>query len=413
MADPGTEHTRNGSLRLGMLTGCVAPYKAPVYRGLAEIPGVDFTAIFASSAGVRSSDLGYSQNIAWDADLLSGYRSVFLRNADRFPALGTSYWSVRNVDIVTRLARSRFDVLWLDGYNSLTYSLAILTQMLLGRDVLFREEQTMLHPRRLHVTLAKEIALRSLFRGRHALYISTENRRWFEHYGVSRDRLWSAPYSVDNAFFQAEAQRLRARRAELREQFGIGPHAGPVVLSVGRLIDKKQPEFTLEVFRRLRARHRCALLFAGSGPLEERLREIVARDQVPDVHFAGFLNQTEVSQAYACADVFALLSREHETFGVVVAEAMNFALPAIVTDKVGCHADLVLQEHNGFVVSVDDPAPAVAALERLVGDADLRARMGRASRDRIDDWTPQRTIAGVIDACRALGHESTATAPAR
>ena len=405
VAAGGTSRASGRPLRLGMLTGCAVPYKAPVYRGLAETAGLDFTAIFASRAGIRPSDLGYSQNVAWDADLLAGYRSIFLRGGDKSPALGSSYWSVRDPDIVSVLARARFDVLWLDGYNSLTYSLAIFTQTMLRRPLLFREEQTLLHPRPLGVTLAKEVALRALLRGRHALYISTENRRWFEHYGVAPERLWSAPYSVDNAFFQSEAQRLRSRRAALREYFGIDPDAGPVILSVGRLIEKKQPEFALEVFRRLRAKHRCAMLFVGSGPLEEPLRNIVAQHHVPDVHFAGFLNQTEVSQAYACADVFTLLSREHETFGVVVAEAMNFGLPVVVTDKVGCHADLVLREHNGFVVSVVEPESAVEALERLVGDAALRARMGRASRERVDDWTPRRTIAGIIDACRAVAGE--------
>lgn len=402
MAGPNTSQANEGSLRLGMLTGCAVPYKAPVYRGLAATPSLDFTAIFASSAGVRASDLGYAQDIAWDSALLAGYKSVFLRNADRSPALGESYWSVRNPDVAAVLTRSRFDVLWLDGYNSLTYSLAILTQKLLRRKLLFREEQTMLHPRRLSVTLAKEIALRNLFRGHHALYISTENRRWFEHYGVPRERLWPAPYSVDNSFFQGEAQRLRFRRAELREYFGIAPDAGPVVLSVGRLVEKKQPDFTLEVFRRLRRQRQCAMLFVGSGPVEQRLRATVDRHQVPDVHFAGFLNQSEVSQAYACADVFALLSRENETFGVVVAEAMNFGLPVVVTEKVGCHTDLVLREHNGYVVSVDDPESAVAALTRLIADAPLRARMGAASLAQIDEWSPQRTIEGILQACRAV-----------
>ena len=393
---------RDRPLRLGMLTGCPVPYKAPVYRALAEMPDVDFTAIFASSAGVRPYDTGYARDVAWDADLLGGYRSVFLHDADRSPPLGESFWSVRNPDIVALLARARFDVLWLDGYNSLTYQLAIATQTLLRRKVLFREEQTMLHPRSLGVTITKEIALRVLLRGRHALYISSENRRWFEHYGVPPARLWPAPYTVDNSFFQARAEDLRPRRAEMRERFGIAPEAGPVVLSVGRLVEKKQPDFTLDVFTRLRSKQRCAMLFAGSGPLEERLRDAVKRHAVPDVHFTGFLNQTEVSQAYACADIFVLLSREHETFGIVVAEAMNFGLPVVVTEKVGCHADLVLREHNGFVVSVDDPADAVAALERLVADPETRERMGRSSRAQIDEWSPQRTVDGILRACRAI-----------
>ncbi len=390
------------TIRLGMLAGCPVPYKAPAYRGLAEAPGVDFTAIFASSAGVRPYDSGFARAVSWDTDPLGGYRSVFLRGADRWPPLGRSFWSVRDPDIVAVLARSRFDVLWLDGYNSVTYVLAALTQSLLRGKLLFREEQTLLHPRPLGATIAKEVCLRALLRGRDAMYISTENRRWFEHYGVPAYRLWAAPYTVDNAFFQDHAARLDSRRLALRARFGIAPDAGPVILSVSRLIAKKQPDFTLEAFRHLRARHRCALLFVGSGPMEEELRATVERARVPDVHFAGFLNQGDLPEAYACADVFTLLSREHETFGVVVAEAMNFGLPVVVTEKVGCHADLVLDGYNGYVVSVADARGAGEALGRVVGDAERRARMGRASRRLIDRWTPRETVAGVLAACHAV-----------
>lgn len=402
MIGPEGAPPADATIRLGMLTGCAVPYKAPVYRGLAATRGVDFTAIFASSAGVRAFDSGYGQDITWDVDLLAGYRSVFLQGADSAPALGTSFWSVRSTDIVGLLVRSRFDVLWLDGYNSATYALAIATQTLLGGKLLLREEQTMLHPRSLPVTLAKEVALRALLRGRHALYISTENRRWFEHYGVPSHRLWPAPYTVDNDFFRAQAQRLRPQRQRLRERFGIAGDAGPVVLSVGRLVEKKQPLHTLEVFRRLRRRQRCAMLFVGSGPLERELRAAVERRAVPDVHFAGFLNQTEVSAAYACADVFTLLSREHETFGVVVAEAMNFGLPVVLSEKVGCHADLVTHGHNGYVVSVDDPDAAATALSGIIGDPGTCDRMGQASLQRVGEWSPQATVAGILNACRAV-----------
>ena len=137
------------------------------------------------------------------------------------------------------------------------------------------------------------------------------------------------------------------------------------------------------------------------------MRGAVERDRIPDVHFTGFLNQSEIASAYVCGDVFALLSREHETFGLVVPEAMNFELPIVVSDKVGCHADLVSHGLNGYVVSHRDPDAAAAALGRLVTDIDLRRRMGEQSRARIDEWTPEHTVQGVL---AAVGHAMGATA---
>jgi len=395
-----TQRRSETPLRVGMLTGSPVPYKIQLYRALANEPEIEFTAIFASSGNVRPIDLAFAGEHAWDVDLLGGYRSIFLARADKSPGLGPSTWSVRDPDVVRVLARERFDVLWMEGYNSVCYMLAAATQSMLGGRVIIRDDQTLLHPRSLPVTFVKEVALRRLFRNRHVLYASSENRRWFEHYGVPPERLFAAPHTVDNECLQSEAARLRPQRAALRERFGIGAHDGPVVLTASRLVEKKQPLFLLEAFRRLRRRQRCALLIAGSGPLEGEMRAVVDRDAIEDVHFAGFLNQSELPQAYACADAFTLLSREHETFGLVVPEAMNFELPIVVSDKVGCHPDLVSRDLNGYVVPASDPDAAAAALERLVADPALRQRMGTASLDRVGEWTPRRTVQGILAAVK-------------
>jgi glycosyltransferase involved in cell wall biosynthesis len=388
-------------IRLGMLAGSPVPYKLPLYRRLEHDPRVDFTAIFSSSAGIRPHDDSFLRGITWDLDVRAGYRNVFLRGADRSPALGTSFWSVHDPDILRVLRRERFDVLWLEGYNSATHLMAAAGQLMLGSEIVFREEQTTLHPRSLLRTIFKEASLRTLFRNRYAMYISTENRRWFEHYGVAPDRLFSAPYSVDNDFFQAEAQRLRPLKPRLRREFGVEDDAGPVVLTVCRLVEKKQPLFLLEAFRRVRAVRRCSLVVAGAGPLEGAMRAEVESAGISDVHFAGFLNQGDVSRAYACADVFALLSRQNETFGVVVPEAMNFGLPLVLSDKVGCAADLVGRGFNGDVVAADDLDGAVEAIARIIDDEALRARMGQGSEELIQRWTPERTAEGVIGAALA------------
>ena len=178
-----------------------------------------------------------------------------------------------------------------------------------------------------------------------------------------------------------------------------------VIATVSRLIAKKQPLFVLEAFRRARERIRCVLLVVGSGPLEQRLRDQVRLQRIPDVVFAGFLNRSEVARAYAAADVFTLLSAEKETFGLVVNEALNFGLPAVVSDRVGCAPDLVSTGANGYVVSSRDPDEAARAFERLAGDAGLRARIGAASRERIDGWDVERSAVGILRAAAVAAPE--------
>lgn len=392
---------QRGPIRLALLIGTPVPVKVPLYRQLDQEPALDFTVIYASAEGVSTFDFGHGPGVRWDTDLTSGYRSRYLRRASVTPGLGDHVWSVRNADVASEVLRGRFDVLALGGYTSLTYLLGAATQRAMNRPVLFREEQTLLEPRPLLTAMVKEIALRLLFRQGSAVYSSTENRRWFEHYGMPEERMFSAPYAVDNEQLQAAAQRLASERGRLRRSFGIDHDGGPVILTVGRLVHKKQPQFLLEAFRRVRERMRCTLLIAGSGELEGQLREHVERDGIPDVKLAGFVNRSRIAEAYAAADVFALLSRAHETFGLAVPEAMNFSLPIVVSQKVGCAPDLVANGLNGFVVSPSNAEYAAQVLRQLVANAPLRRAMGEASLRRLASWSLRDEVDGFLRAVAA------------
>jgi glycosyltransferase involved in cell wall biosynthesis len=95
-----------------------------------------------------------------------------------------------------------------------------------------------------------------------------------------------------------------------------------------------------------------------------------------------------------------LPSRLHETWGLVVNEAMNFALPVVVSDKVGCAPDLVQDGENGFVVAAGQAEALAAAVRKLVESPDLRRTMGGRSRERIDRWHYGLAADGIVQACQ-------------
>lgn len=388
-------------LRVALLAPSPIPFKVPLYRRIAAAPDIDLTVMYACSMGVTPATAGYSEEIVWDAPLLEGYHAEFLSDADRTAPVGASITELVNPEVIPWLWRQRFDVLWSEGYSWVTNQMAILTQRACRMGVVLRDEQTLLHPRGLAKTVVKEVAVRSLFAAIDAaVYISAENRRWLEHYGLPPERLFDCPYGPDSEYFTAEARRLEDQREPLRERFGFGPQDGPIIVSVARLAPAKQPKVLIEAFRRVREHHRCGLLLVGSGPLEEELRGLVAREGIPDVRFTGFVNQSEIPGAYAAADVFALLSAYGETFGVAVAEAMHFGLPLVLSDKVGSAADLLGDGGNGFVVARDNVEAAARALETLVVDTDLRRRFGRTSAERVAQRAVDRAAAGALAAIR-------------
>ncbi len=400
-------------IQVALFAPSPVPFKIPLYRRIAAADDVDLTVIYACSMGVRPATAGYSDSVVWDTALLDGYRSEFLSDADRTAPVATSITELASPEIIPRLVRGRFDVLWSEGYSWISNQFAILTQRARRMGVVMRDEQTLLHPRGLFKTLVKEVMVRSLFSALDAaVYISKENRRWLEHYGLPAERLFPCPYGPDTDLFTTEAARLRPQRESLRERFGVDPDAGPIILSVSRLAEAKQPAMLLEAFRRVRAEHRCALVVVGSGPLEDELRALAERDQIPDVHLTGFLNQSEVTSAYAAADVFALLSGWGETFGVAVAEAMHFGLPLVLSDKVGSAPDLVGDGGNGFVVPRDDIDAATRALKALVADADMRERFGEASARRVAARGVDVAATGSLAAIRYAAERASRRRPA-
>ena len=142
------------------------------------------------------------------------------------------------------------------------------------------------------------------------------------------------------------------------------PADPPGVLFVGRLSPEKG------ILELVQAADGMELVVAGDGPL---------RDRVPGAR--GFVPHHELGPLYERAAVVAVPSRR-EGFGVACLEAMAHARP-VVASAVGGLLDLVVDEETGLLVPPRDVPALRAALERLLGDAELRKRLGAAARERV------------------------------
>src|SRR5437588_3274656 len=109
-----------------------------------------------------------------------------------------------------------------------------------------------------------------------------------------------------------------------------------IVLFLGRIHYKKQPEVAIEGFHRAcKERKDAHLVIAGKGhpTYVERLMELIRRLDLKDrVTFTGMLNGDEVTAAYRAASVFVLPSWQ-ENFGLSVVEAMAAGCPVVVSDR--------------------------------------------------------------------------------
>jgi phosphatidylinositol alpha-1,6-mannosyltransferase len=176
--------------------------------------------------------------------------------------------------------------------------------------------------------------------------------------------------------------RDAATRAATRTRFGFDAHA-PLVLGVSRLVPRKGFDVLLDAVAGLDG---VQLAIAGTGRDEARLARRAAR-LGGRARLLGRVPDAELPDLYASADVFAMLCRdrwaglEAEGFGIVFLEAAACGVPA-VAGRSGGADEAVVDGVTGVVVEPRDVAAVRAALDRLLGDEVLRARLGAAARRR-------------------------------
>ncbi|HET7759765.1 MAG TPA: glycosyltransferase, partial [Gaiellaceae bacterium] len=163
----------------------------------------------------------------------------------------------------------------------------------------------------------------------------------------------------------ANEVRVIPSAVELPERVGE-PAEPPEVLFVGRLSPEKG------ILELVQASDGIPLTVAGDGPL---------RDRVPGA--LGFVPHHALPPLYERAAVVAVPSHR-EGFGVACAEAMAYARP-VVASAVGGLLDLVVDGETGVLVPPSDVPALREALERLLGDPDLRRRLGEAGRTRVQE----------------------------
>jgi glycosyltransferase involved in cell wall biosynthesis len=153
------------------------------------------------------------------------------------------------------------------------------------------------------------------------------------------------------------------------------PEGAPAALALSRLHEKKGLDTLLEAAARL---PQLYVWIAGEGPLEAELKALAARLGIEDrVRFLGWRNDR--GALLAACDVVAFPSR-YEPFGTVTVDAWAAGRPLVAADAVG-PAAYVRDGENGLLVPKDDVEALAGALQRVITDKTLAARLvagGRA-----------------------------------
>jgi glycosyltransferase involved in cell wall biosynthesis len=390
--------------RLAAVVSHPIQYQAPLLRALAQRGDLDLTVLFLSDHGVRPThDTGFGRTVRFDVPLTEGFAHRFVPNVAPRPSVARPLGLV-NPGLWRELRSGRFDAVWVHGYAHASDWLAFAAARAAGVPYLVRGESTLeagtTSPAR---RALKRALLSPLVRGAAGLLcVGVLNRRFWEAHGARPDQLFEAPYGVDNAAFARGAAEARdtGLAASHRRALGAGPD-DVVLLFVGKLVDRKAPLDLVQAVSAMGAEgRRCVVAFVGDGERRGAVEEALLASGVRG-RVVGFANQSALAGWYAAADLLVLPSLR-ETWGLVVNEAMAAGLPVVVSDRVGCRADLVEDRGTGAVHRAGDPHDLARALAPLVADATARAEAARRARERVAAYDIAATAEGIARAVRAV-----------
>jgi glycosyltransferase involved in cell wall biosynthesis len=348
-------------MRIAFVTNLATHYRLPLFRLLAQRFDMSY---FFTSSGARRYWLA-EHRLAYD-----GLEVVPARTS------ATLAW---------RLLNGRYDctVVALAGRLKL---LVTVVAVLAARSPFVLWVGIWDHPQTLFHRLSRPL-VRRLYRSADAVVVYGPHVA--EH--VAResgrtDGVFVAAQAVDNARFSAEVadDALRAARARLIHGDGF------VATFVGRLVPEKGLETLIDAVARTNDMH---LALVGSGPLRGELeRRVADRGLTGRVTFVGYVDQEDLPPLLSASDIVVLPSETTKTFkepwGLIANEAFNAARPVVATSAVGAVAGgLVTDGETGLVVPERDARALANALQVLVGDPELRARLGDAGRARVASWT--------------------------
>ncbi|MEV8019600.1 glycosyltransferase family 4 protein [Streptomyces sp. NPDC086554] len=198
-------------------------------------------------------------------------------------------------------------------------------------------------------------------------------------------RMVQLPPGVDEKTFHpgSGGDAVRAR---------LGLTDRPVVVCVSRLVPRKGQDTLILALPRILAREpEAVLLVVGGGPYVKELRKLAAETGVSEsVRFTGAVPWEELPAHYGAGDVFAMPCRTRrggldvEGLGIVYLEASATGLPVVAGDSGGA-PDAVLDGETGWVVRGGVPEDAADRIVTLLGDAELRARMGERGREWVEE----------------------------
>ena len=350
-------------MKLAVVTNILTPYRVPLFAKMAQ--QLDECTVFLMAER--------EENRQWKIDSVP-FRTELLPGWHIRPK-GAEVSLHFNYGVMKRLRRLNPDVVLSGGFAPAHLSAFVYCKLFKKRYVQWGE-----------FTLrdgAQSSSIRRFLRrltigGADACIASSnEARDAFLHYGATDRTVLTVPMPIEIERIHDEVCAIK-QTAEHDSRRSRYP--GPVLLSIGRLLDAKGYRLLLDLYGRVLAIHpNVSLVLVGDGPDRAAYESLCRERSWKHVHFVGHVEPSSLSRYLALGDLF-LFPTLSDTFGAVLSEAMAAELPVLSSTHAAATADLVRNRANGWVFDPRHPeSGSDRVLEFLALPAAQQRTMGQAA----------------------------------
>ncbi len=354
--------------RIALVHNIISPYRIDLFERIARAPDLDLTVFYLSES--------YSER-KWKINKKVNYKNVILKGLSL--ELGSVIVDIKP-SIFTKLIGHDPDLVILGGISDPSMMLAYVVAKLRGKKTIIWSEGISSSTSFLGKLI---IPLTKMFIRTCDSMIVPGNMSMEYYSALGAGQIFIAPNAVDHRYYSERRGLAATRKEELKERMQLTRPRN--LLFVGQLISRKGIDVLISSYARLRSEgFDMGLVIVGDGPLRHDLHKRCEEEDIPDVHFTGWVSEEEKANYYSVCDVFILPTHE-DVWGLVINEAMSSSLPVITTLKAGAAPDMIIEGKNGYVIDHPDVNALTEAM-RMMMEKDDRSLIeaGEASRDTIE-----------------------------
>ncbi len=337
------------------ITNIPAPYRIEFYNTLGKY--VDLTVIFeakrATKQGIRFD---------WIEEKKYSFHAIFLSDGDM---------DEKKIDkrIFKHINKS-YDIVVVTSYAYYTEMAALIYLKMKKIPYYMEVDGGMIR----NENFVKKMYKKFLVSGAKGYFSpSVETDKYLQYYGAKGSAIYRYPFtSVKDEDILDEVPTWETKE-KYRKELQIKEKN--VVLGVGQFIYRKGYDVLLKASQKLGSD--TGVYIIGNKPTPE-YKALVKQYKLQNIHFVEFKTKKELAKYYKCADVFVHPTRE-DIWGLVINEAMGYALPVITTDKCIAGLEMVKNGENGFIVPTEEVEILADKINYILNDEKQKRKMQEES----------------------------------